>query len=208
MIEVDAAALLEDRLELFPAALDAALHAGKGHAGARGSLRLVDPLEIGQRDCLSIRSRQLAHHRRQADGQLLQGGSFVLFGSVAVDPIGLGKVRRAAAGKFVPAVWGAVVVDDDVPRRAVYPGMQARRIAQRPEAFDDLEQHALHQIVDVGLVPDTPADEGPEVAMKLLPRRIECAVLFHAGLAASINADATKCSAPLPGIHSPMTERL
>src|SRR5688500_6801911 len=50
--------------------------------------------------------------------------------------------------------------------------MEPLRITERPEALDDLEQHPLHEIVHVGLIPHAAADERPQVAVQLLPRQI------------------------------------
>ena len=79
-------------------------------------------------------------------------------------PVSQGQVLRAPAGDLAPSGRRSVVVHDDIAGRAIHPGVEPLRITQRAESLDDLKQHALHQIVHVGLVPDAPADERPQVA--------------------------------------------
>ena len=62
-IELDPTAFFEHGLELVSASLDAAFHAGCGHASPGGCIRLTDAFQIGQRDRLPIRRRELTDLR-------------------------------------------------------------------------------------------------------------------------------------------------
>ena len=65
---------------------------------------------------------------------------------------GCREVVCVAAGNLAPSGRQSVVVNNDVSRRAVSPGVEALLITQGREPLDDLEQYALHQIVNVGLI--------------------------------------------------------
>ena len=173
-IEVNATARFQRRLELTAAPLNAAFHPRDAHAGFPRDDVLRDPVEIRPDHGLPIRRGELAHHRLQTPREFSDGGGLVLAFNAHLS---------GCAGRCVDVLDGAdrhlvvrgrraVVVDNHVPRGAVDPGVQAAEIPKGPEAPDDLEQHALHQIVDIGGITHPASDERAEVSVQLFPRQI------------------------------------